>query len=83
MKEIFSLSLISFLVLTIGLTGFVSAHTGDDDYGHHGMMGGFYGGGMYNDMGVFGLVFMILIITTLILFIIWLIKQIQNSPKRR
>lgn len=42
------------------------------------MMGNYYSG--YN---FFGWIFMILIIIVLVLLIIWLIKQIQNSGKRR
>jgi uncharacterized membrane protein len=66
----------SFIAL-IFLISFVSAHTGDDDFGHH-MMGGVVGTGMWG-MGIFGWIFMILIIVALILLIIWLIKQIQKK----
>lgn len=60
------------------LTSFISAHTGEDEFAHH-MVGGFYGGGMY----FFGWIFMILILVALVLFIVWLIKQIQKPKKRR
>ena len=71
---------LKFLVLTllISLTGFVSAHAGDDDSAHHSMMG-FYG---YGFMWLFGWIFMILVLVALILLIAWLIKQIQK-PRRR
>lgn len=69
-------SLIYFvLTLFVSLTGFVSAHTGDDNFSHHGLMeSGF--------MWFFGWIFMILVVVALVLLIIWLIKQIQR-PKRR
>jgi hypothetical protein len=68
----------SFIVLMF-LVSFASAHTGDDDFGHHmtgDMMTGTYG---YGFMWAFGWIFMILIIIALILLIIWLIKQIQKK----
>lgn len=76
--------LISFaLILLISLTGFISAHTGDDDSTHHGMMGGMMSGAYgYGFMWLFSWLFMILVVVALILLIIWLIKQIQK-PRRR
>lgn len=71
MKKISLMSFVLFLV------SFVSAHVGEDDYSHHSMMGGSWGWGM----GFFGWIFMILVIVALVLFIIWLAKQIQE-PKR-
>ncbi len=65
------------LVLVFFGLGLVSAHTGDDYYGHH-MMGNVVGTGMWG-MGIFGWLFMILIIVALILLIIWLLKQIQKK----
>ena len=62
--------------MLIVLTSFVSAHTGDDNSNHHGMMGGVYG---YGFMWFFGWFFMILILVALVLFIVWLIKQIQKK----
>ena len=45
-----------------------------------GMMGG-YG---YSGIGyVFGWIFMILALVALVLFIVWLVKQIQNNERRR
>ena len=71
--------LIIVLGLVLVMTSFVAAHTGEDDYAHHSsMMGGFYGDGMW----IFGWIFMLLIVVALILFIAWLIKQIQE-PRRR
>ena len=67
------------LTLLVSLTGFVSAHTGDDDSAHHSMMG-LYG---YGFMWLFGWIFMILILVALILLIMWLIKQIQRPGRRK
>lgn len=55
--------------------------------GFGGMMGGGYGmmgnwGYGFGGMWLFGVLFMSLILIALILFIIWLIKQIENSGKR-
>jgi len=47
-------------------------------YGYSGMMGN-YG---FSGMWVFGWLFMTLIFVALILFIIWLARQLQN-PRRR
>lgn len=50
-------------------------------YGY-GMMSGYYGMMGYNGFGfmmIFGWLFMILIVVALILFIIWLVKQIDNG----
>ncbi len=66
------------VLVFISLASPVLAHAGEDDYAHHGMMGGM--GGM---MWGFGWIFMILIIVALILFIVWLIKQIQEPKRRR
>lgn len=59
----------------------VSAHSGADEYVPHGMMSCFYGGGMMG-MNFFGWAFMILVVAALVLLIIWLIKQIENKPRR-
>ena len=57
-------------------------------FGFGGMMGGGYGmignwsyglGGMW----IFGFLFMTLILVALILFIIWLIKQLQEDNNKR
>ena len=69
------------LLLILSVASSVLAHVGEDDYGHHGMMGGYFGG-MWG-MSLFGWVFMILIIVALILFIIWMIKQIQEPKRKR
>jgi len=72
-----NLTIISLLVL-IGLTGFISADVGSGC----GMMGGMYGA--YGGTGMFfGWTFAILVLIALVLLIVWLIKQIQNPPKRR
>ena len=74
-----------FIFTLVTLISSVSAHTGEDEGIHHegcgmigGMMGGYYGLGM----GIFGWLIGVLIIVALVLFIIWLVKQIQ-SPKRK
>lgn len=76
-KIIFSWMIFSLLVLG---TGLVIAN-GDDDYMHHGMMGGYYGG-MF---GFFGWICMLLVVVALVLLIMWLIKQLQkdDTQKRR
>ncbi len=54
--------------------------------GFGGMMGGGYGmmGGFgFGSMWIFGFLFMALIPIALILFILWLIKQLQNDKSRR
>lgn len=66
--------------MLLGLVSFVSAHVGEDNYGHHGMMSGFYGnmvGGYF--MAFFGWAFMILVALVLVLLIAWLIKQLQKK----
>ena len=67
--------LLLFLVGGFGMMGF-----GTYEYGYRGMMGMMYGYG--NGMMFFGWLYGILIIVALILFIVWLIKQIQK-PNRR
>jgi len=52
-----------------------------------GMMSGFGGYGMMSGLGfgsmwIFGFLFMTLILVALILFILWLVKQLQNNKKR-
>ena len=46
-------------------------------FGFGGMMGGFGFGSMW----IFGFLFMALILIALILFILWLVKQLQESKK--
>ncbi len=75
------------LSLLISLTGFISAHTGDDYYSHHSMMTGMIGFGDTTGIWGFGFMwmfmwlFMILVIIALVLLIMWLIKQIQKPKK--
>jgi len=76
MKKIKLLFNIGILLV---LTSFISAHTGDDDFGHH-MIGGVIGTGMWG-MWIFGWIFGILVIVALTLLIVWLIKQIQKNEK--
>lgn len=53
-------------------------------YGYRGMMNypGNYGYSMVGGFG-FGWLFMILIVVALVLFIVWLVQQIQQSPKKQ
>ena len=56
-------------------------------FGFGGMMGGYgmmgnWGYG-FGGMWIFGFLFMTLILVALVLFILWLIKQLQNDNKRR
>ena len=55
-------------------------------FGFGGMMGGGYGmmgnwGYGFGGMWVFGFLFMILILAALALFIMWLVKQLQEDKK--
>ena len=55
-------------------------------FGFGGMMGSGYGmmGGFgFGSMWIFGFLFMTLILVALVLFILWLVKQLQNDNKRR
>ncbi len=64
-----------FLLLGgFGMMGFVN-------YGMGGMMNWMFGAG-FGFMWIFGMMIWILVIIALILFIMWLIKQLQ-SPRRR
>lgn len=49
--------------------------------GMYGMMGGLYGG--FGFMALFGWLLMILIAVTLVLFIIWLVKQLSEGGGRK
>jgi len=56
-------------------------------FGFGGMMGGGYGimgnwGYGFGGMWIFGFLFMALILVALILFILWLIKQLQNDDRK-
>lgn len=81
MKKI-SILFVSFLVLAS--LSVVSAHVGEDNYSHHGMMGDMYGmmtgsyGYGYGGM-IFGWLIGLLVIVVLVLLIVWLIKQIQKK----
>jgi uncharacterized membrane protein len=78
-KQIAYLVMVSLVFFSLAVP--VLAHEGDDYYNHHGMMSGFSGMGWFG-MG-FGWIFMILIVVALVLFIVWLIKQIQEPKRRR
>jgi hypothetical protein len=66
---VFFLLSMTFL-LAHGEEGIIDSHEED-------MMSGFYGS-MFS-MGIFGWLFMILIIVALTLFIVWLVKQILDK----
>ena len=78
------------LLIILGIFGIFSllssvlAHSGEDDFSHHEMMerGTMMGGWGYGGM-IFGWLFSVLILVALVLFIVWLIKQIQKPPRRR
>lgn len=65
-------SSVVFSVMVFGLLTLASAHTGEDDFSHHTMMGG-YGG------VIFGWMFGLLVVVALVLLIVWLIKEIQKK----
>ena len=52
-------------------------------FGNYGMMGGSYYGNGMNIFGIFGWIIMLLVIVALVLFITWLIKQLQNPKQRK
>jgi len=56
-------------------------------FGFSGMMGGYGMMGNWNygfgGRWIFGFLFMTLILVALILFILWLIKQLQNDNRKR
>ena len=65
--------------MMMGRTGF-GMMNGVNNGGGWNMMD-YYGG--YGFMGFFGWIFMLLILFALVLFIIWLVKQLQNPKNRR
>ena len=78
------------LILTIVLailglfivSNLLSYGTGNYNYGMMGMMNNFWGIG-FGFMPIFGWLFMILILVALILFIVWLVQQLQHPKHRR
>lgn len=64
-----------WIIVAVGAVLLISS-LGFGGMGGYGMMGGF-------GMGMFGWLFMGLIITALVLLIVWLIKQIQEPSKKR
>jgi uncharacterized membrane protein len=63
-------------------TLFNSFSYGNYGYGMMGMMGNFWGGG-FGSMWLFGWLFMPLIVIALVLFIAWLVQQLQHPKHRR
>ena len=51
-------------------------------YGMHNMADWMYGTG-FGFMWIFGMIIWILIITALVLFILWLVKQLESQNKRK
>ena len=74
--------------LLIGIVIAVAIFSVFGMFGFGGMMGG-YGGMMGNwgygfgGMWIFGFLFMALILIALVLFILWLAKQLQNDSRKR
>ena len=68
------LIIVVVLAVIFLFNGFSGA--GINQGGMMGMMSGAYG---FNGMWIFGWLFMTLIIIVLVLFIVWLIKQIQKK----
>ena len=67
---------ISYLILS--LVALVSAHGGDSD-----SLGAMHNSfGWFGMMGFTGFIFMGILIITLIVFTIWIIKQIQDGGKK-
>src|SRR3989344_4502163 len=69
----------TLLISGFGMMGF-SNYGGFNNYGMGSMMQGMFGYG-FGFMWFFGLLFWILIVVAIVLFIIWLIKQLQE-PRR-
>ena len=74
--------------LLIGIISAVALFLVFGMFGFGGMMGGYscmmgnWGYG-FGGMWIFGFLFMTLILVALILFILWLIKQLQHNNRRR
>lgn len=66
-------------VLIVLSFGFISPYGMMGNYSGYGMMSRFFPA--FGFMWIFGGLFMILIAIALILFIVWLIKQIQGGKK--
>lgn len=76
---------IYFVIITLMFISPALAHTGKNDYEHHEMMHGFcFFGGMMRGfgMGFWGTIIMILVVVALVLFIVWLIRQLQERKSR-
>ena len=72
--------LVGILGVVLTLTSFVSAHAGEDESAHHGMMGSMMSGAYgFGFIWIFGWAFMIAVLVALVLLIVWLIKQIQKK----
>ena len=76
MKEnetIIAVVIVLAVIILFGVFGMM----GFSSYGYGGMMGNFgYG---FGGMWLFGSLFMVLILIALVLFIFWLVKQLQNG----
>ncbi len=65
-------------LIVVSLLSFVSAHTGEEAFGHH-MMDGVVMGSFGTGWWIFGWIFGVLVIIALVFLIIWLNKQIQKK----
>lgn len=83
MKKIRGNFMLSFFLFLIAFAQPIMAHAGDDYYGHHSMMGGYWGNmmsfGSMNGMWFFAWIFGLLIIVALVLLIVLMIKKIQRE----
>ena len=71
------LAVVIALIVLLALGGF--GMMGFSNWGTGGMMNGFYGG--LGFMWLFGWLIMVLVVVALVLFILWLIKQLQGDKK--
>ena len=70
----------ALIVVVVVLAIFLFSGFGMMGFGNYGMMSGFYGG--FGSMWLFGWIFMSLTLVALVLFILWLIKQLNLEGKR-
>jgi uncharacterized membrane protein len=73
--------ILGFIWAILSATGIVSAQStgGYNCFGPWNMMGGFGAGPMM----FFGLIFWVLLLAALVLFIAWLVRQLQSPKYRR
>ena len=71
-------SALIWILIAVILAIFLFGNFGMSGYGMMGNLNYGFGG-----MWIFGFLFMTLILVALILFILWLVKQLQNDNKRK